>query len=99
MVAEVIGEVGECKALKLLKDKVNFAFEEQRFEVGCPALGGRQVVWETGLSGQCQMLDGMKPIHHLHGTREQVGTQAPNPGGTVSRDNHQPSVGAGIENR
>src|SRR5260221_13836521 len=80
MFAEVIGKVMEGVAVEGLKDKMNFAFEEQGFEVCCPALGSQRVVGKTGLSSFSQMLAGMKPIHDLYRTREGGGAQAPNPG-------------------
>ncbi len=73
MLAEVMCNVKESVVMELLKNKVNFAFEKQSFEVFFPALSSRRVVGKTRQGSLRQMLAGMKPIDDLHCTGEIVG--------------------------
>src|SRR5258707_1400688 len=91
--SEVISTIFQAVACEVLKDKVNFTFEEVSLEVFFPVLSSNRVVRETLLRGSSQMLAGMKPIHHLYCAREIISAQAPNPGRTIRSDHHETSVG------
>ncbi len=70
----------------------NFILDEEVLELGQAGLGSLRIGRIAELSGFGQMLDGMKSIHNLGTTWEEVGSQRPDPRGTIGGDRHMAGI-------